>query len=109
MSRRRIAIIGDKASVMGFKVLGFEAVAVSDAAAARQALHRLVREGYAIIYVAESTAVDILDAINDYADRRSPAIVLIPGSQGSLGVGMEKMRRAAEKAVGVDILFGNEE
>lgn len=109
MSRHRIAIIGDKASVMGFKVLGFEAVAVSDAAAARDALRRLVREGYAIIYVAESSASGILDAINEYADRPSPAIVLIPGSQGSLGIGMNKMRRAVEKAVGADILFGNEE
>ncbi|MGI6082511.1 MAG: V-type ATP synthase subunit F [Limnochordia bacterium] len=109
MSRDRIAVIGDKASVMGFKVLGCEAVAVSDSEEARAALRRLVREDYAIVYVAENTAVDILDTINEYADQPSPAIVLIPGSQGSLGIGMEKIRRAAEKAVGVDILPGNEE
>ena len=109
MSRHKIAIIGDKASVAAYKVLGFESVAVADAVAARAALRQLVGEGYAIIYVLESCAVDILDAISEYADRPSPAIVLIPGSQGSLGIGMEKMRRAAEKAVGVDILPGSGE
>lgn len=109
MSRRRIAIIGEKASVMGFKVLGFETAAVSDAAEARTALQQLVQQHYAIIYITESIAADILDTINGYADRSLPAIVLIPGSQGSLGIGMEKMRRAAEKAVGVDILLRNGE
>jgi V/A-type H+-transporting ATPase subunit F len=109
MSRQKIAVLGDKASVMGFKVLGCEAVAVSDSEAARAALRRLVQKDYAIVYVAEATAVNILDTINEYADQPSPAIVLIPGSRGSLGIGMEKMRRAAEKAVGVDILPGSGE
>jgi V/A-type H+-transporting ATPase subunit F len=109
MSRSRIAIIGDKASVMGLKVLGFEVVAVSGTAPARDALRQLAKEGYAIIYVIESTAAGIMDTISEYADRPAPAIVLVPGSQGSLGIGAEKMRGATEKAVGVDILFGNEE
>ena len=61
-----------------------------------------------MIYVVEATGAEILDAINEYADRPLPSIVLIPGSRGSLGLGLSKVKRAVEKAVGADILFGKE-
>ena len=108
MSTSRVAILGDRASVQGFKVLGFEAVTAEDAESARAALRRLVQQDYAVIYVVEATAAGILDTIGEYADRPLPAIVLVPGSKGSLGLGMAKMKRAVEKAVGADILFGKE-
>ena len=34
-----------------------------------------------------------------------PAIVSIPGQEGSMGYGMNNLRRAVERAVGADILF----
>ncbi|MDI6871219.1 MAG: V-type ATP synthase subunit F [Bacillota bacterium] len=108
MSTPRIAVLGDRASVLGFKVLGFDAVVAEGPEAARAALARLVQQGYAVIYVVEATAAGMLDAIAEYADRSLPAIVLIPGSRGSLGLGLAKMKRAVEKAVGADILFGKE-
>lgn len=108
MSTPKIAILGDKASVLGFKVLGFDAVVADTPDEARTALGRLAKQDYAVIYVVEATAAGIMDTIGEYADRPLPAIVLIPGSRGSLGLGMAKMRRAVEKAVGADILFGKE-
>lgn len=108
MSTRKVAVLGDRASVLGFKVLGFEAVVAEDAEAARAQLHRLAREDYAVIYVVEATAAGIMDTIGEFAARPLPAVVLIPGSQGSLGLGLSKMKRAVEKAVGADILFGKE-
>lgn len=108
MSTPRIAVLGDRASVLGFKVLGFDAAVADGAEAARASLRRLVQQDYAIIYVVEATAAGIMDTIAEYADRPLPAIVLIPGSRGSLGLGLAKMKRAVEKAVGADILFGKE-
>lgn len=108
MSTPKIAVLGDRASVLGFKVLGFEAVVADSAEAARTALRRLAQQDYAIVYVAEATAAGIMDTIGEFADRPLPAIVLIPGSRGSLGLGLAKMKRAVEKAVGADILFGKE-
>ncbi|MGE5553906.1 MAG: V-type ATP synthase subunit F [Betaproteobacteria bacterium] len=108
MSTPRIAVLGDRASVLGFKVLGFDAVVAEEAETARTAFRRLVQEDYAVIYVVEATAAGIMEAIEEFSDRPLPAIVLIPGSRGSLGLGLAKMKRALEKAVGADILFGKE-
>ena len=33
-----------------------------------------------------------------------PAIILIPGREGSLGIGRDNIQRAIERAVGADIL-----
>ena len=39
-----------------------------------------------------------------YKDALTPAIILIPGKDGSLGIGMANVKRAVERAVGADIL-----
>ncbi|NLO39192.1 MAG: V-type ATP synthase subunit F, partial [Ruminiclostridium sp.] len=39
---------------------------------------------------------------------RFPAVIPIPGIQGSLGIGMLGVKRCVEKAVGADILFRDE-
>ena len=39
-----------------------------------------------------------------YKDELTPAIILIPGKDGSLGIGMANVKSAVERAVGADIL-----
>ena len=39
-----------------------------------------------------------------YATRVTPAIILIPGKEGALGIGMQQITSAVERAVGADIL-----
>ena len=36
----------------------------------------------------------------------TPAIILIPGKSGSLGIGMANVKKSVERAVGADILGG---
>ena len=45
----KIAVLGDRDSVLGFKALGLDVVFVEDTDTAREELHRLAREDYAII------------------------------------------------------------
>ena len=45
--------------------------------------------------------------IAKYETLRIPAIVPIPGSDGGYGAGLNNVKRAVEKAVGADILFGD--
>ncbi|MDD6159415.1 MAG: V-type ATP synthase subunit F, partial [bacterium] len=42
--------------------------------------------------------------LDKYKDRLTPAVILIPGKEGSLGVGMANVKKAVERAVGADIL-----
>ena len=44
------------------------------------------------------------DVISRYKDELRPAIILIPGREGSLGIGKNNIQRAIERAVGADIL-----
>jgi V/A-type H+-transporting ATPase subunit F len=98
----RIAVIGDRDSVLGFKALGFETVFAGNAEEGRSALRRL--EDCAIIYITEKLASEMKEDIARYADRASPAIVPIPGKTGSLGTGMDALVKAVERAVGANIL-----
>ena len=50
----------------------------------------------------------MIDEVDEYADLRTPAIIPIPGKEGSLGIGMTSVKKSVERAVGSDILFGGE-
>lgn len=91
---------------MGFKALGLEACPVSDAAEAKAALKRLTAEdaGYAIIYIEEGLSLELKNEIDKFKDSPVPAIILIPGRDGSMGLGLSALNAAVERAVGTNIL-----
>jgi V/A-type H+-transporting ATPase subunit F len=88
----KIAVMGDMDSVLGFKALGLEVCPVDTPEAGREALHKMAKENYAIIYMTEQLAVQMQPEIARYKDALTPAIILIPGKEGSLGVGMGTSR-----------------
>ena len=100
----KIAVMGDRDSVMGFKVLGLDVFPVTDPEEGRKTLHRLAKEPYAIIYITEQLASRIREEISRYKDQLTPAIILIPGKEGSLGIGMAKVSESVERAIGANIL-----
>ena len=91
---------------MGFKALGLEACPVANAEEARETLRRLTKdsEDYAIIYVEENLAQELQHEIDKFKDVPKPAIILIPGGEGPLGLGQSALKAAVERAVGSDIL-----
>ena len=104
MASYRIAVVGDKDSVLGFQALGLDVVPAGGPDEARAALHRLARENYAVIYLTEQLAAQMEGDIARYQDALAPAIILIPGKEGSLGLGARAIHQAVERAVGADIL-----
>lgn len=103
-SSYKIAVLGDKDSVLGFKALGLEAFPADTVEEARTILHRLAKGEYAVVYLTEQYAVHMEAELARYKDELTPAIILIPGKEGSLGIGMANVKRAVERAVGADIL-----
>lgn len=101
----KIGVIGDKDSILGFKAVGMSVFPTNSAQEAEDVLEKLVGEKYAVIYIVEQTARDIAKSIEKYKDCKIPAIIPIPGNQGSLGIGMESVKKSVERAVGADILF----
>lgn len=100
----KIAVMGDRASVLGFRALGLEVFPCQEAAEARRTLHTLARTDYAVIYMTEQLAAQIPSEIERYKDNVTPAIILIPDRSGSLGLGSSALQSAVERAVGADIL-----
>lgn len=100
----RIGVIGDRDSVLGFQALGLEVCPVDSTEATRQALHRMAKEGFAILYITEQLAAQLGPELALYQGELTPAIILIPGKEGSLGIGMANVKTAVERAVGADIL-----
>ncbi|MGI5986010.1 MAG: V-type ATP synthase subunit F [Clostridiales bacterium] len=102
----KIAVIGSRETVMGFKALGLDAVPAANAEEALAAFKRLTRDSdnYAIIYVEETYAKALSAEIDKFKDSPTPAIILIPGREGSLGLGQSALQAAVERAVGSDIL-----
>lgn len=98
--------MGGRETVMGFKALGLDVFPVENAEDARLTLRRITRpdEEYTIIYIEEGTAKDLSAEIDRFKDSPTPAIILIPGREGPLGLGRSALKSAVERAVGSDIL-----
>lgn len=108
MRENKIAVIGDKDSILAFKAIGIEVFPINEASEARETLKILARK-YAVIFITEDIAIEINDVVSRYKTRPYPAVIPIPSSQGSNGYGMSCIKKDVEKALGADILFGRED
>ena len=102
----KIGVMGGRETVMGFKALGLDTYPVDDLEEARHVFREITREEaqYAIIYVEENLAQGLQAEIDRFKDVPTPAIILIPGRDGSLGMGLQALNSAVERAVGTNIL-----
>ena len=100
----QIAVVGDWESVMGFRALGLDTYPVTSVEEARKMVHDLAKTNCAVIYLTEQLAKEMGDVLAKYKDELRPAIILIPGRDGSLGIGKDNIQKAIERAVGADIL-----
>ena len=106
LSNNKIAIIGDKDSILSFKAIGVDVYPVKNYFDAQDTLKKLARE-YAVIFITEDIAEQIQEIIKRYKTRPFPAVIPIPSAQGSSGFGMKAISRDVEKAIGTDILFNS--
>ena len=100
----KIAFIGDRDSVWGFRAFGIAAIPVADADGARDAFAAAVREGYAIIFVTEDVYEACSEQILEYRDQAIPTVTLLPNVRGSRGLAADEIHQAVSAAIGADIL-----
>ncbi len=110
MSERegKIAVVGDKDSVLVFRALGLDVFPVDDEEQARQTVHALART-HAVIFVTEQVAIWADMYLKRYKSRPYPVVVPIPSAGESMGLGAAGIKSNIEKAIGADILFGKED
>jgi V/A-type H+-transporting ATPase subunit F len=108
MSTFKIAVIGDKDSILGFQTLGVTTFPVNDADSALSVLKKVAKEDYAVLFITEAIAQQLEEPLAELNKRFLPAIVPIPNNKGTLGIGIAKVKENVEKAIGADILFRKE-
>ena len=91
-----LAVIGDRESVMLFRVLGVQTVTAETA-------EDTAKAGCSVIYLTEELAQLVPEELVRYQSRTFPAIIPIPGSRGSQGFGMKQIQENIYKAVGMDL------
>lgn len=100
----KVAVVGDRDSVLGFRALGVNVFTTIEADETRRIVDKLAKENYGVIFITEQLANLIPETIERYNNAVVPAVILIPSNQGTLGIGMDRINKNVEKAVGSNIL-----
>ena len=101
----KIGVLGRRGEILPYLSAGFVPYESDDAEEATQQLLKAAAE-CAIVYVTPEFAAALSAEISRYAAAQTPAILALPEKEG--GIGMEHLRRTAERAIGADILFREE-
>jgi len=109
----KIAIIGPFDIVSGFAALGVETFDAKDADSAMQQL-RIIKEHnedktladqYAVVCIIDNLLTNVDQAeFKKLTTGALPAVVSLPGPQGTTGFGVARLRQLAEQAVGSAII-----
>lgn len=99
----KMAIVGGGDGIMVFKAAGVANFPAADEKQARDILRKIAKE-YQIIFLTEDLARPLTEFLKRFDEEPYPVVVSIP-SGNSEGYGMEVLKNAMDRALGVDILF----
>jgi V/A-type H+-transporting ATPase subunit F len=105
----KIAFIGDRDSVWGFRAFGIDVYPVSDPTEAGEALRAAAGSAHAIIFVTEDIYESCGDLISEYRALALPTVTVLPSVTGSRGLAATEIHEAVSAAIGADILGDSDE
>ena len=105
----KIGVIGDYDSICGFSAMGFTIAPVTSTREAKEQLSTMVSGGYGIIYITEPHMKELEPEFAEQSQEAIPCIIPIPAHSGPTGLGEERLRNFVERAVGSDIIFGEQQ
>lgn len=100
--------VGERDAVLCFKAVGMKVIPTENEEETTRALFTLVQEGVHVIFITEKAAMEAPEALQRYQMDPEVAVIPIPGSNGSNGYAMQRLKANVEKAIGADILFNND-
>lgn len=100
----KIAFIGDRDSVWGFRAFGIDVFPAADAEESRAAFETAVKGRHSIIFVTEDAYEACSEQIGKYRDMALPTVTVLPSVTGSRGLAATEIHQAVSAAVGADIL-----
>ena len=103
----KTAIVGSGDGITVFKASGVATFPVYDEKKAREILRKIAKE-YQVIFLTEELAKPLTEFLKRFDEEPYPVILTIPSGEGESGYGMQMLKNAMERALGVDILFHND-
>jgi V/A-type H+/Na+-transporting ATPase subunit F len=112
----KIAIIGNKDTILGFKALGIETfnavnrdqaveILFSMKKSNKDDIEKENRNSYAIVFITENLAEEITkEEYQKLSKEALPAIIPLPSSSGTSGYGIKRIGKIIEMAIGSDII-----
>ena len=104
-----VGAVGEREVIGAFRAIGMQAVPADTEKGVAQAVHQLVQRGVRVIFITESAARIGRETFERYQTDPEVTLIPIPGSFGSDGLGMERVRANVEKAIGANILLDDEQ
>ncbi|MFH1780908.1 MAG: V-type ATP synthase subunit F [Candidatus Nealsonbacteria bacterium] len=102
----KIAILGNKEAIMGFKALGVDIFGVKEKSEAENAIEEIYSKNeYAVLIITEDWFLKIKDKIEKFSQEPLPAVLFIPGIGPSMGVAGSRIKKIIEQAIGSDLIF----
>lgn len=99
----KTAIVGNGDGIMVFKAAGVATFPAENEKKAREILRKIAKD-YQIIFLTEDLAKPLTEFLKRFDETPYPVVVSIPSGE-SQGYGMEVLKNAMDRALGVDILF----
>ncbi|MDR3255428.1 MAG: V-type ATP synthase subunit F [Synergistaceae bacterium] len=100
-----MAAVGAYDSVLPFQAIGVETVVINaeNQDSLPGIIAKFARDQYAVLFLEESLFADFRSEVDGINETEALSVIPIPNQGGSLGVGVDSIRRSAERAVGMDI------
>jgi len=101
----KLVVAGDMRLTLPFTAIGFEPVSAADADELASALDRLaVDKSVALVVCGESQAENCPEAVARFRREAHAVLLVVPDGTQPKRLGYEELRRAVERAAGVDLL-----
>jgi V/A-type H+-transporting ATPase subunit F len=104
-----VAVLGERDAVLGFKASGAAVYPADNLQEAKEQLDRLLKLDYAILLITEDLAESLKAELVPLYDLPKPVITILPAAGKEKSIGMERLIKQVERAIGANILFKGEE
>jgi V/A-type H+-transporting ATPase subunit F len=105
MSSNKIAVIGDRDTVTGFRLVGVNECAIPKTPEeTRKFLYQYFRDpAMGLIIITEPLAAEVDETIVDLSQSAIPVILLVPDRNGTTGTYEAVLKELIRRAVGIEI------
>ena len=105
----KVAVLGQRDAVLGFKASGAVAFSADDVHEAREKLGKILEGDFAVLLVTEEIAGMLKEELQPLYEKPKPVVTILPDARRPRGLGMELLKKRVERAVGANILLKGEE